>query len=287
MRYASSIMLSRIVLRNGSLDFSKRAYVMGVLNVTPDSFSDGQRFFEPEAAVEHAFRMEEEGADLIDIGAESTRPGAEPVPLKEELRRILPVLEGLSGSLKVPISIDTYKSEVAEKAIQCGAEIVNDISGLNFDPDLKNLIARYDVAVIIMHMKGNPRNMQQNPQYRDLLGEIRSYFEKGISAAAQAGVSSEKIIVDPGIGFGKTLPHNLEILRGLETFKVLGKPIMVGTSRKSFLGKILNLPVDDRLEGSIAAAAYAVMRGANIVRVHDVAATVRALRTIEAIDKAA
>lgn len=280
-------MLSGIVLRNGSLDFSKRAYVMGVLNVTPDSFSDGQRFFEPEAAVEHAFRMEEEGADLIDIGAESTRPGAEPVPLKEELRRILPVLERLSGSLKVPISIDTYKSQVAEKAIQCGAEIVNDISGLNFDPDLKNLIARYDVAVIIMHMKGNPRNMQQNPHYRDLLGEICSYFEKSISAAAQAGVSSEKIIVDPGIGFGKTLPHNLEILRGLESFKVLGKPIMVGTSRKSFLGKILNLPVDDRLEGSIAAAAYAVMRGANIVRVHDVASTVRALRTIEAIDKAA
>lgn len=280
-------MLSGIVLRNGSLDFSKRAYVMGVLNVTPDSFSDGQRFFEPQAAVEHAFRMEEEGADLIDIGAESTRPGAEPVPLKEELRRILPVLEGLSGSLKVPISIDTYKSQVAEEAIQCGAEIVNDISGLNFDPDLKNLIARYDVAVIVMHMKGNPRNMQQNPQYRDLLGEIRSYFERSISAAAQAGVSSEKIIVDPGIGFGKTLPHNLEILRGLESFKVLGKPIMVGVSRKSFLGKILNLPVDDRLEGSIAAAAYAVMRGANIVRVHDVASTVRALRTIETIDKAA
>jgi dihydropteroate synthase len=280
-------MLSRIVLRNGSLDFSKRAYVMGVLNVTPDSFSDGRKFLEPEAAAEHAFRMEEEGADLIDIGAESTRPGAEPVSLSEELRRTLPVLERLSGNLKVPISIDTYKSEVAEKAIQCGAEIVNDISGLNFDPNLKDLIARYDVAVVIMHMKGSPRNMQDNPQYRDLLGEIRSYFESSISAAAQAGVSSEKIIVDPGIGFGKTLPHNLEILRGLESFKVLGKPIMVGVSRKSFLGKILNLPVDDRLEGSIAAAAYAVMRGANIVRVHDVGATVRALKTIEAIDKAA
>jgi dihydropteroate synthase len=280
-------MLSRIVLRSGSLDLSKRAYVMGVLNVTPDSFSDGQRFFEPQAAVEHAFRMEEEGADLIDIGAESTRPGAEPVPLKEEQRRILPVLERLSGRLKVPISVDTYKSEVAEEAIQRGAEIVNDITGLNFDPNLKDLIARYEVAVIIMHMKGSPRNMQQNPQYRDLLGEIRSYFERSISAAAQAGVSSEKIIVDPGIGFGKTLAHNLEILRGLESFKVLGKPIMVGVSRKSFLGKILDLPVDDRLEGSIAAAAYAVMRGANIVRVHDVGATVRALRTIEAIDKAA
>jgi len=280
-------MLPKIVLKNKTLDFSRRAYIMGVLNLTPDSFFDGRMFPEPEAAVQHAFRMEAEGADIIDLGGESTRPGAQAVPLKEEFRRVLPVLKRLSGRLKVPISIDTYKSEVAERCIQCGAEMVNDISGLYFDPRMKEVVARHQVPVIVMHMKGTPRDMQKDPQYRDLIGEILSYFRESISRADAAGVPADKIIIDPGIGFGKSFTHNLDILKGLESFKVLGKPIMVGVSRKSFLGKILDLPVDERLEGSIAAALYAVLRGANIVRVHDVAATVRALRTVEAIQRAA
>lgn len=280
-------MLPKIVLKNKTLDFSQRAYIMGVLNLTPDSFFDGRRFLEPEAAVQHAFRMEAEGADIIDLGGESTRPGAQAVPLKEEFRRVLPVLKRLSGRLKVPISIDTYKSEVAERCIQCGAEMVNDISGLYFDPRMKEVVARHQVPVIVMHMKGTPRDMQKDPQYRDLIGEILSFFRESISRADAAGVPADKIIIDPGIGFGKSFAHNLDILKGLESFKVLGKPIMVGVSRKSFLGKILDLPVDERLEGSIAAALYAVLRGANIVRVHDVAATVRALRTVEAIQRAA
>jgi len=280
-------MLPKIVLKNRTLDFSQRAYIMGVLNLTPDSFSDGRMFLEPEAAVQHAFRMEAEGADIIDLGGESTRPGAQAVPLKEEFRRVLPVLKRLSGRLKVPISIDTYKSEVAERCIQCGAEMVNDISGLYFDPKMKEIVARHQVPVIVMHLKGTPRDMQKDPQYRDLIGEILSFFRESISRADAAGVPADKIIIDPGIGFGKSFAHNLDILKGLESFKVLGKPIMVGVSRKSFLGKILDLPVDERLEGSIAAALYAVLRGANIVRVHDVAATVRALRTVEAIQRAA
>lgn len=280
-------MLPKIVLKNKTLDFSRRAYIMGVLNLTPDSFFDGRMFPEPEAAVQHAFRMEAEGADIIDLGGESTRPGAQAVPLKEEFKRVLPVLKRLSGRLKVPISIDTYKSEVAERCIQCGAEMVNDISGLYFDPRMKEIVARHQVPVIVMHIKGTPRDMQKDPQYRDLIGEILSFFRESISRADAAGVPADKIIIDPGIGFGKSFAHNLDILKGLESFKVLGKPIMVGVSRKSFLGKILDLPVDERLEGSIAAALYAVLRGANIVRVHDVAATVRALRTVEAIQRAA
>ncbi len=280
-------MLPKIVLKNKTLDFSQRAYIMGVLNLTPDSFFDGRRFLEPEAAVQHAFRMEAEGADIIDLGGESTRPGAQAVPLKEEFRRVLPVLKRLSGRLKVPISIDTYKSEVAERCIQCGAEMVNDISGLYFDPRMKEIVARHQVPVIVMHIKGTPRDMQKDPQYRDLIGEILSFFRESISRADAAGIPADKIIIDPGIGFGKSFAHNLDILKGLESFKVLGKPIMVGVSRKSFLGKILDLPVDERLEGSIAAALYAVLRGANIVRVHDVAATVKALRTVEAIQRAA
>jgi len=280
-------MLPKIVLKNKTLDFSQRAYIMGVLNLTPDSFSDGRMFLEPEAAVQHAFRMEAEGADIIDLGGESTRPGAQAVPLKEEFRRVLPVLKRLSGRLKVPISIDTYKSEVAERCIQSGAEMVNDISGLYFDPRMKKIVARHQVPVIVTHIKGTPRDMQKDPQYRDLIGEILSFFRESISKADAAGVPADKIIIDPGIGFGKSFAHNLDILKGLESFKVLGKPIMVGVSRKSFLGKILDLPVDERLEGSIAAALYAVLRGANIVRVHDVAATVRALRTVEAIQRAA
>ncbi len=280
-------MLPKIVLKNKTLDFSQRAYIMGVLNLTPDSFFDGRRFPEPEAAVQHAFQMEAEGADIIDLGGESTRPGAQAVPLKEEFKRVLPVLKRLSGRLKVPISIDTYKSEVAERCIQCGAEMVNDISGLYFDPRMKEIVARHQVPVIVMHIKGTPRDMQKDPQYRDLIGEILSFFRESISRADAAGVPADKIIIDPGIGFGKSFAHNLDILKGLESFKVLGKPIMVGVSRKSFLGKILDLPVDERLEGSIAAALYAVLRGANIVRVHDVAATVRALRTVEAIQRAA
>jgi len=266
-------------------DFSKRTYVMGILNVTPDSFSDGGRYFTLDLALEHALKMIEDGADIIDVGGESTRPGSDPVPIEEELRRVIPVIKELAKRTKVPISIDTYKSEVARRALDNGALIVNDISGLRFDEKMTEVVAEYKASVVLMHIKGTPKTMQQNPEYKDVISEIYSYLSESVNLALSAGI--KQIIVDPGIGFGKRLIDNLEIIRRLREFKSLGYPILIGVSRKSFIGNILNLPVDQRLEGTAGAVAISVWNGANIVRVHDVKEMVRVVRIVDAIKKTA
>ncbi|MDP3804330.1 MAG: dihydropteroate synthase, partial [Candidatus Omnitrophota bacterium] len=244
---------------------------MGILNVTPDSFSDGGRFFEKDEAVKHAFHMEAEGADIIDVGGESTRPGAEEVSAEEELNRIMPVIDAMAREKNILISVDTRKAKVAEAAISAGARLVNDVSGLRFDSRMASVVAKYGVGVIVMHMKGTPKDMQADPIYTDVVEEVIRSLEESISIARRAGISEDKIIIDPGIGFGKTLEHNIEILRRLDELKILNKAICIGVSRKSFIGRLLHLSnAGDRLPGTIAANVIAIMKGANILRVHDV-----------------
>ena len=276
----------KLQLNNHILDFSKKTYLMGVLNVTPDSFSDGGLHFDIGKAVEHAFKLVEDGADIIDIGGESTRPGSQAVPPDEELRRTIPVIESLAKRLTVPISIDTCKAEVALRAIDAGASIVNDISGLRFDPAMAKAVASRGVPVIVMHIKGTPRDMQTNPVYEALIPEIMDYLRTSIRMAVEAGIQEDMILVDPGIGFGKTFDHNLQILRDLSEFATLGKPIAIGVSRKAFLGKILGgVPASERLEGTAAAVAISIMNGANIVRVHDVKEMSKVAKVADAIKK--
>ena len=268
------------------LDLGSRTHIMGILNVTPDSFSDGGHYADAVRALTHAHVMAAAGADIIDIGGESTRPGAAPVAEEEELRRIIPLIERLSDELAVPISVDTYKSSVAKKAIEAGARIVNDISGLRFSPDMANVVADSGAAVVIMHIKGTPRNMQQNPVYDDVIGEIMAYFEEGIEIAVKAGVDREKIFIDPGIGFGKTLEHNLAILDRLDEFQVLGRPIVLGTSRKKFIGTILDVQApEQRVDGTAATVALGIERGARVVRVHDVARMAQVAKMTDTILK--
>jgi dihydropteroate synthase len=277
----------RLRLREQSLELSRGPLIMGILNITPDSFSDGGLYLEPSRALEHAYRMLQEGADIIDVGGESTRPGAEPVPPEEELRRVIPVIRTLARNLPVPISIDTYKASVAERALAEGAQIVNDISGLRFDPRMASVAARHKAAVVIMHIKGTPRDMQKEPSYQDLMKEIKDYLAQGIRLALQAGLAEEAIAVDPGIGFGKRPEHNLQILKHLQELKELGRPILVGASRKSFIAHVLEgLPPQERLEGTLAAQAIAVLKGAHILRVHDVKASKRAALLAWAIREA-
>jgi dihydropteroate synthase len=254
---------------------------MGVLNVTPDSFSDGGYFLDSEAAVRHGQQMIRDGADIIDIGGESTRPGSEAVPAEEEIDRIVPVIAKLAK--RTIISVDTTKAEVAEAALAAGADMVNDVSGLRFDPALAKLVAEKGVPLSLMHIKGKPRDMQNDPVYSDLMSEVISYLEEGLAIAQKAGILLEKIIVDPGIGFGKTVEHNLEIMARLKELKGLGRPVLVGTSRKSVIGKVLDLPVEERLEGTAATVALAIANGADIVRVHDVRAMSRVARMTDAI----
>jgi len=261
----------------------KRTLIMGILNVTPDSFSDGGRFFKLKDALSHAKQMVADGADIIDVGGESTRPGSEPVPLEEELRRVIPVIKAIRQEIDTPISIDTYKAEVAEQALEAGANLVNDISALRFDDRMKAVVAKYEVPVVLMHMRGTPKTMQQNPTYEDPVKEIIAFLHERIEAATAAGISREKIIIDPGIGFGKLGRHNLEILKRLAEFRVLGRPILVGTSRKAFIGQILKTDVSERLEGTIASVIISVMNGADIVRVHDVKPVKRAIGIADAI----
>jgi dihydropteroate synthase len=242
--------------------------LMGILNVTPDSFSDGGKFYQPEIAFRHAMEMEAAGADIIDIGAESTRPGAQAVDLKEEWSRLQPVFQKLQKHIKIPISIDTYKSEIASRAMAEGAEIVNDISGLSFDKKMAEVVAKKECPVIMMHIKGTPRNMQKNPSYENLMEELFTFFIKRIEYAKKSGV--RKIILDPGIGFGKRYEDNFEIIRRLAEFRTLGFPLLVGPSRKSFIGKTLDIEVEDRLMGTAAAVALTIQNGADIVRVHDI-----------------
>lgn len=256
--------------------------VMAVINATPDSFSDGGRFLEPSAAIEHGLRCIEQGADILDIGGESTRPDADPVSTAEEIARVIPIIEGLAGSGAV-ISIDTMKPGVAEAAIQAGASFLNDVGG-GSDPEMLTLAAKHRVSICLMHMRGTPKTMQDDPRYEDVVREVREYLATRAEAALDAGVDRGSIVIDPGIGFGKTVDHNLRLLAELEDLTSLGYRVLVGTSRKSFIGKVLgDLPVEDRLEGSLATAALAVSSGASIVRVHDVQETRRVVDMVYAV----
>ncbi len=263
--------------------FPRPTLVMGILNVTPDSFSDGGRFNTTEAAITRGLEMVRQGADIIDVGGESTRPGAEIVDELEELRRVLPVIEGLSALAKVPISIDTVKPGVARAALLAGAAMVNDIAANRDDDAMWRAVAEADAGYVAMHMQGTPRTMQLNPVYEDVVEEVRHFFQDRLKRLEGCGVQPEQIALDVGIGFGKSLEHNLQLLARLDTFTMMARPLLLGVSRKSFLGKLLDTGPGERLPGSLACAAWAVQRGAQILRVHDVAETVQAVRMIEAL----
>ncbi len=257
---------------------------MGVLNVTPDSFSDGGKWNDPQAAAERAFRMVEEGADLIDLGGESTRPGSEPVEAEEEKRRVLPVLERIAGKVGVPISIDTYKAETAAAALAAGAQIVNDISGGRLDPEMLAVVDEKGAPIILGHLRGAPKDMMEAPHFRDVVAEVADELEANAVRAEEAGILRERVLVDPGIGFGKTLEHNLKLLKHLHELVARGRPVVVGTSRKKFIGALLDgAPPEDRLEGTAASTALAVAAGVAVVRVHDVKAISRVVRVAAAI----
>jgi dihydropteroate synthase len=270
------------------ISFEGRTLIMGILNVTPDSFYEGGRFLDAGEALEHGLKLVEEGADIIDIGGESTHPGALPVSAEEEEKRILPVIRGLRNEIDVPISVDTYKAEVAEAAIKAGASMINDISALRFDEKMIKVAVKYDVAISLMHMKGTPRDMQSNPYYEDVMGEIISFLDERIRFALDNGISEDKIVIDPGIGFGKRTGRGIEdnciILRRLKELKSFKKPILVGTSRKTFIGNICNKPLPEgRLDGSLATVAIAVANGADIVRAHDVRETKSVVAMVDEI----
>lgn len=271
--------------RRREYDLSQRTLIMAALNVTPDSFSDGGRFFALEKAVKQGFQLAEAGADILDIGGESTRPGSNSIDEEEEIRRIIPVIRELNRQIAVPISVDTRKSRVAREALDEGAEMINDTSALRFDEEMATVAAQNQVPVVLMHMRGRPEDMQVSPHYDDLLGEILGFFQERLGYAQSRGIPKERVILDPGIGFGKSLEekHNLRILKNLAVFKVLGQPLLVGTSRKAFIGKILDLPPEEREEGTMATVAVAVLHGANIVRVHEVERMRRVIRVVDEI----
>jgi dihydropteroate synthase len=267
---------------NYTLDLS-RPRVMGIVNVTPDSFSDGGRFAAADAAIAHGLQLVEQGADILDVGGESTRPGAIPVSLEEELKRILPVIEGLAGKAGVPISIDTYKPEVMHAAVAAGADIVNDINALQA-PGALEIVAQTEVGVCLMHMQGTPQTMQTDPWYHDVVDEVAEFLRGRMAAAQTQGIAAERMVLDPGFGFGKRSMHNIALLRELETLCALGRPLLVGLSRKSVLGQIVGADVDARLHASLSAAVIAAMKGARILRVHDVKATVDAMRVVAVME---
>lgn len=269
--------------RSGSIDAARRTALMGIVNVTPDSFSDGGRYFDPGKAISHGIDLAREGADIIDVGGESTRPGARPLSAREEIERVLPVIRGLRRAVPIPISVDTYKADVARAALAEGADMVNDISALRFDAAMAPLIAAEKVPVVLMHMQGAPQTMQQRPRYQNVVQEVREFLQSRIDFALEAGVEADRIIIDPGIGFGKELDHNLALLRGIPILVSLGRPILVGPSRKTFIGKILEVGPEERLEGSLAAAVAAVLAGANMIRTHDVKEARRAIRIADAL----
>jgi dihydropteroate synthase len=276
----------RLRLRGVELEWAAerpRVLVMGIVNATPDSFADGGRYLEPAAAARHARRLVAEGADLLDVGAESTRPGAPPVPADEEGARLLPVLERILATVDCPVSVDTSKPAVADAALRLGAHMVNDVTGLAAGPELAAVCARHGAGLALVHMQGTPRTMQVAPHYDDLLGEVRAGLAAAVDVAVGAGVAPEAICVDPGIGFGKTVAHNLTLLKRLDALQALGRPILVGPSRKSFIGALLDVPPAERLEGTLAACTVAVTAGVHLLRVHDVGAVRRAVRVAEAI----
>jgi dihydropteroate synthase len=266
--------------RTRTFDLARRTLVMGIVNVTPDSFSDGGRFLDPAAAIDHGRQLLRDGADLLDVGAESTRPGAAPVPPAEQLDRLRPVLEALAPL--APVSVDTASAQVAEAALGLGAEVVNDVTALR-DPGMAPLVAGSGAGLVMMHMRGTPETMQDDPRYDDVARVVSAWLEVRLGAARRAGIDPERVVLDPGIGFGKTARHNFELLARLEELGTLGRPLLVGVSRKRFLGAALDLPVDQRLEGGLAATAVAVLHGARVVRTHDVAATLRAVRIADEV----
>jgi dihydropteroate synthase len=269
-----------------AFDGSERTLVVGILNVTPDSFSDGGRFLDRATAVAHATEMVDDGADILDVGGESTRPGSEAVSADEELSRVRPVIERLvEQHPAIPVSIDTRKADVAAEALDAGATIVNDVSG-GSDPEMFDVVREREAAVVLMHMQGDPKTMQEAPHYDDVVGEVHEYLRQRIEAAELAGIAPDRIAVDPGIGFGKDLDQNLELMRGVGELLDLGRPVLVGPSRKRFIGAILDLPEDERVEGTIGAVVWMVGKGAPIVRVHDVREVVRAVRVADAIARA-
>jgi dihydropteroate synthase len=269
-----------------AFDCSERTLVMGILNVTPDSFSDGGRFLDRATAVAHATRMVDDGADILDVGGESTRPGSNPVSADEELERVHPLIERLAElHPAVPVSIDTRKADVAAEALDAGATIVNDVSG-GADPAMFDVVRDREAAVVLMHMRGDPTTMQEAPHYDDVVGEVHEYLRQRIEAAELAGIDPERIAIDPGIGFGKDLDHNLDLMHGVDALLDLGRPVLVGPSRKKFIGTILDLPVEERVEGTVGAVVWMVARGAHLVRVHDVREVVRAVRVSDAIARA-
>lgn len=268
------------------MDLTERSRIVGILNVTPDSFSDGGRFSDPGAAVEQGRQMVEEGADIVEVGGESTRPGAAPVTADEELRRLLPVLRRLRDTLAVPLAVDTYKPEVARVVLEEGAEIINDIYGARGEGRLAEEVARAGAGLVIMHMRGTPPDMQADPFYEDVVEEALAFLRDRVAFSERVGVNPESIIVDPGLGFGKRVQDNLAVLRRLSEFHCLGKPIMVGPSRKSFIGKVLDLPLEERQQGTAACLAAAVLQGTAFVRVHEVGPAVQVIRMVDAIRRA-
>jgi dihydropteroate synthase len=269
--------------RQFEFTFPRPALVMGIVNVTPDSFYDGGRFMGAAAAVAHALELVEQGAEIIDVGGESTRPGAESVGEAEELRRVMPVIEALNGRLKVPLSIDTVKPAVARAALAAGASIVNDVAANRDDPGLWTVVAETGAGYVCMHAQGTPQTMQAQPVYGDVVAEVGEFFSRRIGRLGDCGIRREQVILDPGIGFGKTVEHNLQLLGATRCFKRLERPLLLGVSRKSFIGNLLGVPLGDRLPGALACACLAVAAGVQIVRVHDVAETVQAVRMTEAI----
>lgn len=257
--------------------------IMGIVNVTPDSFSDGGQFLAQQSAVGHALKLVTEGADILDVGGESTRPGADEVPLDEELRRVIPVIEQLAKSTTVPISVDTSKAAVARQALRAGASIVNDVSGLLFDPDMIEVCRESRCGVSVMHIQGTPRTMQVEPHYDDVVAEICEYFAERLATLEQAGIDPERIVLDPGIGFGKTAQHNLEILSNIAAFRALGRPVLIGHSRKRFLHKLIQREVDERLFGTVGVTLALARQHVDLVRVHDVAANRDALAAYQAV----
>lgn len=275
--------MKKFLIKDKEFEFFSKSYVMGILNITPDSFSDGGKYLSEEEALKRALKIIDEGADIIDIGAESSRPGALPVAEEEELKRLIPVLEALK-SIKIPISVDTYKANVAKEAIKYGATIINDISGLKKDKNMAKVIAESGAYCVLMHMRKNPIDMHQEPFYENVVGEVINELKESIEIAKNAGISSDKIIIDPGIGFAKDFNHNIKILKNAEKFMELGYPILFGVSRKRFLGTILESEPNDRLEGSLAAAAYIASKVPTILRVHDVKETVKVIKVINTIN---
>ena len=258
---------------------------MGVLNVTPDSFSDGGAFLDPARALRRGVEMARQGADLIDIGGESTRPGARGVSLAEELRRTIPVVERLASAVSIPISIDTRKAEVAAQALRAGASLVNDVSALRDDPRMAEIVARSGAALILMHMRGTPQTMQRRPRYRDVVQDVRDFLMDAVARARRQGIEARRILIDPGLGFGKTVRHNVELMRSLSRFVALGYPVVIGPSRKSFIGKTVRADAIDRLGGTLACVAWAAQQGVAVIRVHDVREAVQCTRMLEAIAK--